>query len=243
MKVTLLPPEEISWSLGAQDNCPQFYCGAGSYQRTFKVDPYPGYAHDPKLVKRLVAECHAKFSLRDAVTGLWILPFELIDRFNGLTFEDSIYHKKNGKDWKEQIVGYDGKKYDVYKQAIAIVLSGKRIPIMPAMTRYLVTHEYGHAAFYYAARKLGYRDSERDKLEAEYMKLRGVQDYVKKYKGGKWHVSPGEIIANDFRLLFMEMETEFWPHPCRRPSWDKPEGRWWQRVAKLCEVGSDPKKS
>jgi hypothetical protein len=34
-----------------------------------------------------------------------------------------------------------------------------------------------------------------------------------RYGGGTWHAQPQEIIANDFRVLVMDQEREFWPHP------------------------------
>ena len=42
-----------------------------------------------------------------------------------------------------------------------ICLAGKRIPPHPAMTRYLMGHEYGHGVFYHLARLRGFeQDSE-----------------------------------------------------------------------------------
>jgi hypothetical protein len=46
----------------------------------------------------------------------------------------------------------------------------------------------------------------------EYAQLRGC-DPATPYGGGTWHKSPGELLANDFRILVAGVEPEFWPHP------------------------------
>jgi hypothetical protein len=238
MKVTLLQPDDLMWPLGSQDSTPQYQCGVGSYRRSFKVDPYPAYAHDVELVEGLAAQCEERFPLSGARIGIWLLSHDFIDRVNGVTFEDYIYNREDGTEWKEEVLCHCGcgemKKFS--GQALTIVLSGKRIPIHPAISRYLVTHEYGHAVFDYIARRMGYDYGDHDKLKEEYMKLRGLENYTLKYSGGKWHAAPGEIIANDFRVLFTKQEIEFWPHECALPNWYQPEGLWWKKAAELCGV-------
>lgn len=239
MKSILLTAEDITWPLGSQDSTPIYHCGVGSYQRTFKVDPYPAYAHDLELVETMVSLCEKRFPLKDAAAGLWCLSHDFIDRVNGVTFEDYIYKREDGTDWEEEYPCYCGcdkpKKFNA-GQAITIVLAGKRIPIHPAMTRYLVTHEYGHAVFDYITRHMGCDYGEQSKLQEDYMKLRGLEKYTLKYSGGKWHSAPGEIIANDFRVLFTKQEIEFWPHDCALPNWHEPEGKWWKHAAEVCGV-------
>jgi len=240
MKVTLLTPEDLHWPLGSQETTPVYQCGAGTYPRDNKVDPYPAYAHDIGLVNSLATQCEKVFPLKDARVGIWILSHDFVDRTNGCTFEDSVYNKEDGSEWDEKINRYDGKVMRSYGQALSIILAAKRIPIMPAMTRYLVPHEYGHAVFDYVARKMGYPDTHQEKLKEEYMKLRGIEDYSKKYTGGKWHSSPGEIIANDFRVLFTGREMEFYPHDCSLPSWESPEGKWWIKAASAAGIHDLP---
>ena len=237
--ITFLTPNDLCWPLGVQDTTPQYTFGSGTHQRSLKVDPYPAYPHDLELVERTLGHCMDVFPLKAAKFGLWVLSHDLIDRINGLTYEDYEYYREDGSDWEDMIPRYDGsgEMRKFYGQAISIAMAAKRVPIHPAMTRYLVSHEYGHAAFYAVARAMGYKDSERDKLEAKYMELRGIEDYAKKYRGGDWHRNPGEIIANDFRILFTKQEMEFWPHDCcPLPAWSQPEGKWWREAAELCGV-------
>jgi hypothetical protein len=239
MKIELLGFERLIWPLGRQDSVPEYRCGGGSYERTFKVDPFPCYAHDLERAEITAKMCEEAFPLPDARLKFYILSHDFTDRINGLTFEDSIYNHEDGTEWDEKIPSYknDGSVNELHGQAITIALAGKRIPLMPSMTRYLVSHEYGHAAFNYVARKMGYRDHEKDKLEALYMEMRGVEDYSKIYTGAQWHRSPGEIIANDFRILFTKQEMEFFPHDCSLPSWhDKPLANWWIAALRACQL-------
>jgi hypothetical protein len=242
--VFLLGPEDIEWPLGVQETTPQYRFGVGQYPRVLKVDPYPAYAHDPERVEAILSLCMSRFPLGPKTKfGLYILSHDLVDRTNGVTFEDTVYRRDDGSEWDEEIPHWDGsgEKRKFYGQAINIALAGKRIPIMPAMTRYLVAHEYGHAVFDYISRCMGYKDHEQDKLKGKYMAARGIPEgeYELKYKGGKWHAAPGEIIANDFRVLFTKQEVEFWPHDCPLPSWDGGEGLWWGDAAALCGVNMD----
>lgn len=236
--VHFLTPDDLHWPLGRQESTPEYSIGAGKYPRAIKVDPYPAYPHDPERVSTILDHCMDVFPLPCHKFGLWILSHDLIDRVNGITYEDPLWNKEDGSEWDDQILCYCGcgEKVKMYGQAISIALAAKRIPIMPSMTRYLVSHEYGHAAFYSVARLMGYKDHEKEKLEETYMEMRGIEDYAKKYNGGEWHRSPGEIIANDFRVLFPKQEIEFWPHDCELPSWNQPEGKWWKMAAEICGV-------
>lgn len=228
--------------MGRQDSVPEYRCGMGTHTRSFKVDPFPCYAHDIERVEVMVKLCEEVFPVPDALLGFFILSHDFIDRINGLTFDDSIYDREDGTEWDEKIPSYkgDGSVNALHGQALTIALAGKRIPLLPSMTRYLVTHEYGHAAFYYTARKMGYKDHERNKLEEKYMELRGVEGYNKTYTGAQWHRSPGEIVANDFRILFTKQELEFYPHDCPLPAWNQPEGLWWRQAAELCRPSGTP---
>ncbi len=121
------------------------------------------------------------------------------------------------------------------------MLSAKRIPIHPAMVRYLVAHEYGHAAFHHVARLMGYLDGERDRLEAKYIaEVRGADLSPPKYSGGRWHRAFGEIIANDFRVAVMGREAEFWPHDLPRPVVGDSVEAWWGKARQLAARVSAP---
>jgi hypothetical protein len=237
--VIVLGYDDLHWPLGVQETAPEYLVGTGDYQRHVKIDPYPCYPHELERVEITLNHCIDVFPLNGiGKFGLWLLCHDFTDRINGITFEDTIYRREDGSEWEELIPHYDGSgEQRVFRgQSVSIVLAAKRIPIMPAMTRYLVPHEYGHAVFNYVARRMGYKDHEKSKLEEAYMEVRGVSDFQKKYRGGFWHLSPGEIIANDFRVLFTKQEMEFWPHSCPLPAWSQPEGLWWKQAAELCGV-------
>lgn len=242
MDVRVLTADDLDWPLGSQDSTPVYRCGAGEYKRAVKVDPYPAYMHDVALVQDLVAECVEKFPLRGARASLYLVAHDFIDRINGVTYEDSIYYRDDGTKWEDEIpcTCGCGQLTKHPGQAHTIVLAAKRIPIMPAMSRYLVAHEYGHAAFSQARRLLGYREHEERKLEEKYMALRGGGATSERYIGGKWHVSPGEIIANDFRVLVMWREVEFWPHNVPPPTPDSAIAEWWRHAASLAPPPAAP---
>jgi hypothetical protein len=106
-----------------------------------------------------------------------------------------------------------------------IVLAGKRIPPHPAMTRYLVAHEYGHHVEYELLHRRGL-DPGDSVVRDEYARMRGCPDV--NYGGGTWHKSPGELLANDFRIVVAGVEPEFWPHPgFTHPLEDALVQRWW----------------
>jgi hypothetical protein len=232
MEIKLLTSEDLNWPMGTQDNVPQYKIGRG-HGRTMKVDPYPCYAPDINLVRILVQQCEELFPLPDASTGFWLMSNEDVSRFNGVTYHDSVYYKPDGTSWSEKVIcGCGcGKEKELYHQSLDVCLSGKRIPIHPAMLRYLVSHEYGHMVFHYAARKLGFTSyDDEQKLYREYMSLRKATNFTEVYSGGKWHTNPGEIFANDFRVLFTGLEVEFWPHEVPLPFGNQDVLDWWQKA-------------
>lgn len=244
MEVVLRKPEDLVWPMGRMESTPEYMVGCGSYPRAQKVDPYPCYAPDFCLSHELIRECEEKFPLTDSTCGFYLLSHEVIDRFNGTTFTDTIYD-----DARKTTVKCGcgcGKDIDLYPQALFVVLSGKRIPLQPSMLRYLVAHEYGHMVFHYITRKRGFRDSDDKSVLESYMEVRGVskEHYTTVYSGAKWHSNPGEIFANDFRTLIMGREQEFWPHNkffapppqlCTTKLFD-----WWEESCNLCGVKFNP---
>src|SRR3954471_13441243 len=160
MDVTLMQDDDLVWPMGLQESTAAYSCKVGSYDRQVKVDPYPGYHHPVTLVQDLVEQCCRAFPLGDTEAHLYILRHEVVDRCNGLTYEDCIWNNPDGSDFKADQICLCGcgKTLELYGQGHGIVLSGKRVPIMPAMSRYLVAHEYGHAVFNYVARLYGYKD-------------------------------------------------------------------------------------
>ena len=216
--------------MGRQDNVPEYQCTSpeDKYPRTFKVDPFPCYTHDEERVKVMADLCQNAFPVPNL--NIYILSHEMIDRINGLSYEQPSYSEEEKIPCKCGC----GELKTRYGQILNIVLSGKRIPVLPSMTRYLVTHEYGHVAFYYIVRKMGYQDGDIEKIEKEYLELRGIE-YKKNISLNKWHNTASEIIANDFRILFTKQEMEFYPHDVELPSWGGKEGIWWKKALEICK--------
>lgn len=216
--IVLKTHEDLAWDFESGP-----FIALGKNHWTVKVDPFPGYAHDLQEVRRNVGLVRAKFPITWPVT-FYLLSHESTTRTNAWAQAAAHdYDKKieNAPDGAEQ-----------YERDPFIVFSGKRIPPMPAMTRYLVPHEYGHIVEDWIAVQRGQQDHQ---LLAEYAKLRGLPDAPKSYGGG-WHLTPGEIFANDFRILMIGAETDFWPHPVPRP-WEVPEIiGWWSEAHKLIQV-------
>lgn len=204
-----------------------------TWQRRHKVDPWPCYPHDADLVRAEVERIGQVFPLPEPFAPRWfVLSHEPLERMNGWT--DRIVDH-----WWEQ-----GEEPDSARPWQSwIVLAGKRVPPHPAMTRYLVAHEYGHVVDYWLQRLAGLDPGKDDReWDAEYAKLRGVE-VEEVYHGPAWHRSIGELIACDFRLLVAKVEPEFWPHPgIPRPEHLPKVRRWWRdrirRARKQLEAGS-----
>jgi hypothetical protein len=239
VKVALLTADDLIWKAdGASNDGASYRFGAGTYQREFHVDPYPAYTHDVALVEDLVGQCCEAFPLNGALAALFVCSREFASRFNGLTWEDTIWRRADGSDWDVDITKPDGTIVKTKGQAHSIGLSGKRTPRMKAQTRYIVTHEYGHAAFNHTRRLLGINESDEDKLETEYMRVReGDNPTTLRRKGrgpARWHQLASEVIANDFRIAVMQTETDFWPHDAPPPTPTIVE--WWQRAVALTKA-------
>lgn len=113
-----------------------------------------------------------------------------------------------------------------------IVFSGKRIPPHPALTRYLVGHEYGHQGERMINVARGGEQSARYAFMGAYAQVRGLDaDSVHDGSGGRWHDSAIEVLACDFRILACDVETDFWPHP-RVPRPEEVDGLagWWKEA-------------
>lgn len=156
------------------------------------IDPFPCYAHPMELVKEAASATEEALKLPVDIE-LYIYHYEFLHRTNG-------YACTTGDDH-------------------IIVLSGKRIPLHPAMTRYLVSHEYGHHVQHQLDR-MGHATLK------EYKLLRGGS--TDKYGGRTWHKATMELFANDFRILVAGQEMEFWPHPGFDHPHDRTDvQRWW----------------
>lgn len=210
-----LTREDIRWSFNAEG--PYVMFGRGTYQRSKRIDPFPAYAHDLTEVRKALSYVQQVFPV-GFPPAVYVMHMEEITRMNGWTDYDEIYDDDAPKDAPK-------------KWTPNIVLSGKRTPIHPAMTRYLIGHEYGHVVSQWLNYLFGNPISNNPVLR-DYAKMRGMESVD--YNGGKWHLHPMEVFANDFRILVTGLETEFWPHP----TVDRPERvpevvTWW---AKRSEV-------
>jgi hypothetical protein len=184
--------EDLCWEIS--DGRPFYSIPDGSYTRREYVDPCPAYAHDSNLVRREAEQVFQRFPIDRSVLYA-ILDRESISRTNGMTLTGENY--KAEKDANGH-----------YPWTATIWLCGKRIPPHPAVTRYLVAHEYGHVVAKYLA---WIRGEKEEALYTEYQKIRAFKT-ASFYGFGAWHASVEELFANDFRILVARGETEFWPH-------------------------------
>lgn len=170
------------------------------YSRSVVLDPFPCYHHELLLVETTLARAADAFPLGDRLMAC-VLAHELTSRCNGFAQwqEDYDYDKRVNKDID-----------------FAIVLSGKRIPLHPGMTRYLVAHEYGHCVHAWIEFQRKVLGNGKEVFEHEYAELRGIE-FSDKYGGRNWHANTGEILVNDFRIVMCGVEPEFWPHPVPHP--------------------------
>lgn len=193
-------------------NGPHSTCGGHQIQQ----DPYPAYAHTRVAVEQGIKLVN-KVRLPLMPIKLVLLDHEEIARVNG----QSYYDRRDSYDEvTKQWVRKD--QWDCW-----IILSGKRIPPHPAMTRYLVAHEFAHHIEDWVGKIRGLKDGE---LLKEYAKLRKLSE-APPYGAGSWHVAPGEVFANDWRILVADVESEFWPH-ADTPRPEKVAGlkTWWKKA-------------
>jgi hypothetical protein len=229
VQVRLLTEEDLDWPLGTLSGggSPSYRIGPNGM--LVGIDPFPAYPADLALVEDLVGRCVEVAPMPEGAHELSIFSHEFASRTNAMTMEQHLYSRADGSDWRDEIVDEDGgASRRLAGQANVIALSAKRIPIMPAMLRYLVPHEYGHAVFNYVARLTGFSYAH-GKLEAEYLRIRCVEPS----KSKRWHALASELVANDFRVLVMGAEAEFWPHDALRPKPGDPIAEWWNRAIAL----------
>lgn len=219
--IHLVIDQPLGWPF---EGDPEIVCGTSHRRR--KVDPYPAYPHDELLVREELDRVEAFLPLRHPTT-YYLLNYEEISRTNGCSWTDRDY------DAPRKIATDDR---DGYPLINGTVLSAKRIPPHPAMTRYLVWHEYGHHVEQWLQEARGFRLYGKEVVN-EYMELRGYfYKAEKSYGAGTWHATPGEVFANDFRAFVAGVEPEYWPHPgipriteLRKPTQWMLHG-WWEEA-------------
>ena len=175
------------------------------------VDPFPAYAHDVELVGKVLRRIDRIVGSKVFVKPtVYVLHHDAEARTNGWAMTKAFYPKPDKGPLWEGI----------------IVLPGKRIPLHPAMTRYVTAHEYGHHVEYELLRRAG-KQPEASDVAREYAQVRGADRDIP-YGGRTWHKTVGELFANDFRILVCCIEPEFWPHPgFTHPSKCPAVKRWW----------------
>lgn len=178
-------------------------------------DPFPAYPHS-----FVVVEEAARYIERRCLP-IWNVDLYVADR--------EEVSRSNGHSEVHEGGHYEGSEWVKDEPEGLILLSGKRIPPHPAMTHYLVTHEYGHH-IHFMLNHLRGKHAQDDEPLREYLKVRGlpVEQHMHHGEGGTWHNSGHEILACDFRIVVGKVETDFWPHP-GIPYPDSPAlDEWWQ---------------
>lgn len=218
IKVVAKESTELSWSFDGSH--PTVPLGEhGGYATSEQVDPFPAYSHNYALAKNELQRVANAFPIAWPVT-LYLLPYECIGRTNAFASASVFDYDKP--------LSTPAPNGDEYERRPFIVFSGKRIPIMPAMTRYLAAHEYGHIVEDWIAAQRGIKDHV---LIREYADMRKM--FFPKSYGGGWHLTPGEVFANDFRVLVCGAETEFWPHLVPNPLEVPCVIDWWNKASEL----------
>lgn len=216
-------PAEAEWSF--RDSTARWKHHDHGSIATF--DPFPAYPHDRATVDAAVAvvssSCPPVWNVE-----LFIADREEVGRSNGFSNIHEGGHYVDGEWTKDNPTGL-------------IMLSGKRIPPHPAVTRYLVAHEYGHNVEWMIALGRGAKHAHAPEFASEYAKVRGLGDeHLHHGAGGRWHDGVHEVMACDFRILVCEVEAEFWPHHgiARPEDVDGLRGWWAEEVENLAATAT-----
>jgi hypothetical protein len=164
------------------------------------IDPMPCYRHEPAVVRDTLAAVTATCPPRWDVT-LYLVDRESTARTNGHSDVGAEGRYNNEGKWVRRPL------------TSVIVMWGKRVPPHPAMTRYLVAHEYGHNVEWMLAETRGVDNVQDHTVVTEYALMRGLPTPIHYGSAGRWHDSAAEVFACDFRLVVCGVEEEYWPHP------------------------------
>jgi hypothetical protein len=211
--------DELEWSYHSR--IPKFRAGS----LTFNADPFPGYAHNKGVVEQTAKLCYA--AVKNHIPVYVHLPaFDQDGGTNGFTHLDQDYDNERKK-W-------------VPKEN-HIVLLGKRTPLHPAMSRFIMAHEYGHAVEDWMIALWDYDQHNDDFLEY-YRDKRGLSPFQALRGTGpnEWWRAVAEIFADDFRILCTGIEEEHWPHgTVPRPEYVNGLSTWWDdAMAELNQAAS-----
>lgn len=211
---------DVCWPFEKPEQ-PYVLCGKPRGHRT-EVDPFPAYPHDATMIERYLRIAAERFPIGWPLSA-YVLHLETVSRTNG-------WAQSGDYDYNER----DERGH--YKRYPSVVFPAKRIPIHPAMTRYVAVHEYGHIVEAWLVCQQtavdGRFENTEKRMMDEYGQMRGLPNNgLAGYGGGTWHKTLAEVFANDFRVLVCGVETEFWPHPgIERPE-NVPElSKWWREA-------------
>jgi hypothetical protein len=179
-------------------------------------DPFPCYPHE--MAPAIAAAEHvAKVCPPPWPVTIYLADLEETSRTNAYSYLHDSGHYQ-GDDWVDD------------PPAGLIMLAGKRIPPHPAVTAYLVGHEFGHQVEWMINYANGRKTKHSPEACREYMAIRGLDESADHHgSGGAWHDSVHEILACDFRILACGLEPGYWPHPgVPRPEDIPGLGAWWE---------------
>lgn len=208
-RIHLFNHSDLSWAFNSEK--PHISLSLPDIHFYEQLDPFPCYSHQKELLLKEIEYVENKVPLPYKPEWM-ILPFESFCRTNGQATDN--------KKWLE-----DGKTLP----RPYITIFGKRIPIMPAMTRYLICHEYCHVIHMNLAHIFNMDYNEFGTMYAQ--KVRKM-DSFEKYGALRWHNNEREILANDLRILIFDRENEFWPHDVQHPSKRPDIKEWWEETLK-----------
>lgn len=187
---------EAEWSF--RDSKPAWRHRVHGSIATF--DPFPAYAHDRIVVEQAAAHVVKR------CPPVWDVELYIADR-------EEVGHSNGFSNVHEGGRYVDGEWVKGEPTGL-IVLSGKRVPPHPALTSYLVAHEYGHNVEWMLERRLhGSKGLHAGNVVRDYARMRGLDEDVHHGSGGRWHDSATEILACDFRIVVCDVEVPYWPHP------------------------------
>lgn len=185
-------------------------------------DPFPAYPHNLDDVRGAAAH------VERMCPPLWDVEVYVADR------EEE--GRSNGFSNIHEGSRYVGGEWVKSPPTGLIMLSGKRVPPHPSVTRYLVAHEYGHNVEWMLQHARGHKTVHGDEVVAEYAKMRGLPaGAVHHGSGGRWHDSATEILACDFRIVVCDVEPQYWPHPGVAHPLDVNVDGWWAEALALLE--------
>lgn len=187
--------------------------------RRINVDPFPCSQHNIELLTSHIEKIETAFPVGSCVR-YYVFPFEIEGRTNAWASSMEV--------WDEE-----GKKKTPIESDI--VFSGKRTIIHPAMTKYLVAHEYGHVVDKWIQhcmkKEKETNNDQEDIFHKEYADMRGIPMSVG-YGGGRWIDAIVEIIADDFRIIVGKTDIDFYPHSCTHPLESPEVKKFWKAAFK-----------